>query len=242
MKTQTQILLKFEWKNSTFDQTLLKFEAIIFDFDYTLADSSRGVVECINFALNELDLPPVSSERACQTIGLSLSDTFIKLAAQQHIAKCNEFVGLFIKRADEVMAGLTVLFETVPKTVELLKNHGIALGIVSTKFRRRIETILRRENLLEPFDVIIGGEDVSEHKPDPRGLLTAIEKLKSLPENSLYVGDSLTDAETAKRAAVPFVAVLSGVTPKDAFKDYDVYGIIKSIYDLPRLIGGESCN
>jgi len=221
------------------------FQTVIFDFDYTLADSSKGVIECINFAFDELGLPTVSAEMACQTIGLSLSDTFLKLAGQQHIAKpvlersegCDEFVRLFIKRADEVVADLTVLFDSVPRTVELLKRHGVTLGIVSTKFRYRIETILRRENLLYPFEVIVGGEDVSEHKPDPEGLLTATERLGSVPSNCLYVGDSVTDAETAKRAAVPFVAVLSGVTPKDAFRNYDFYGILESLSEIPGLIG-----
>ena len=213
------------------------FQTVIFDFDYTLADSSRGVIECINFALDGLSLPTVSAEMACQTIGLSLSDTFLKLAGQQHIAKCDEFARLFIKRADEVVADLTVLFDSVPGTAELLKKHDVTLGIVSTKFRYRIETILRRENLLYPFEVIIGGEDVSEHKPDPEGLLTAIERLGSVPSNCLYVGDSVTDAETAKRAVVPFVAVLSGVTPKDAFRNYDVYGMLESLSEIPSLIG-----
>ena len=213
------------------------FQTVIFDFDYTLADSSRGVIECINFAFDELGLPTASAEMACQTIGLSLSDTFLKLAGQQHIAKCDEFVRLFINRADEVVADLTVLFDSVPKTIELLRRHGVTLGIVSTKFRYRIETILRRENLLYPFEVIVGGEDVSEHKPAPEGLLTAIKKLGSVPSNCLYVGDSMTDAETAKRAKVPFVAVLSGVTPKGAFRGYDVYRMLESLCELPDLIG-----
>jgi len=234
------------------------FQTVIFDFDYTLADSSRGVIKCINFALNEIGLPAVSAEMACQTIGLSLSEIFLKLAGRQHITKCDEFARLFIKRADEVMADRTVLFDSVPRTIELLKRYGIALGIVSTKFRRRIETILRRENLLNLFDVIIGGEDVSEYKPNPEGLLAAIERLENVPSNSLqtfsfpkrkslikkkrrgifscYVGDSVTDAETAKRASVPFVAVLSGVTPKDAFRNYDVYGILERLSELPALI------
>jgi phosphoglycolate phosphatase len=213
-----------------------QFKTVIFDFDYTLADSSRGVIECINFALNELGLPTVSVEMVCQTIGLSLPDIFLELAGRQHIAKCDEFARLFIKRADEVVADLTVLFDSVPRTIELLKRHGIALGIVSTKFRRRIETILKRENLLNQFDVIVGGEDVSDYKPDPEGLLTAIERLESVPSNSLYVGDSVTDAETAKRAKVPFVAVLSGVTPKEAFRDYDAYRILERLSELPDLI------
>jgi phosphoglycolate phosphatase len=208
------------------------FQTVVFDFDYTLADSSRGAIECINFALDELGLPPVSAGAARRTIGLSLRDTLVELAGPQRIALAGEFARLFVERADEAMADLTVLFESVPGVIERLRAQGLPLGIVSTKFRYRIEAILEREGLRDAFDVIVGGEDVAEHKPDPTGLLTAIERLGGMPRSALYVGDSVTDAETAKRADVPFVAVLSGVTPREAFLNYPTCGILGSLAEL----------
>lgn len=214
-----------------------RFQTVVFDFDYTLADSSRGVIACIDFALAELGFPAVSAEAAKQTIGLSLADGFQMLVGPQHVAQSGEFARLFVKRADEVMADLTVLFESAPATIAALKTQGFSLGIVSTKFRYRIEAVLEREGLGDAFDVIIGGEDVAEHKPDPTGLLTAIERLGGVPEGALYVGDSVTDAETARRAGVSFVAVLSGVTPRQAFLGYPVYGILKSLAELRNVEG-----
>ena len=85
------------------------------------------------------------------------------------------------------------------------------------------------------FDVVVGGEDVAMHKPDPSGLLAAVECLGSAPTSALYVGDSVTDAETAKRAGVPFVAVLSGVTPREVFEDYSMYRVLESLSELPGL-------
>jgi phosphoglycolate phosphatase len=213
-----------------------KFKTVIFDFDYTLADSSRGAVECVNYALNGLGLPPALAEDLHKTIGLSLPDTLKSLAGEENADKSNEFSHLFIKRADEVMADLTVVFDYVLRVVERLKNEGIVLGIVSTKFRYRIEKILRRVALLEFFDVIIGGEDVLKHKPDPEGLLEAIKRLKRSRSTSLYVGDSVTDAETAKRAGVSFVAVLSGVTSRDAFRDYPTFGIAENLSEIIDLL------
>jgi phosphoglycolate phosphatase len=209
-----------------------RFQAVIFDFDYTLADSSRGVIECIDFALGGLGLPAASAETARQTIGLSLADTFRTLAGPQHVARSDEFVHLFTRRSDEVMADLTVLYESVPRVVETLKARGFPLGIVSTKFRYRIEAILEREGLLDVFDVIVGGEDVAAHKPDPASLLAAIERLGGAPASTPYVGDSVVDAETARRAGAPFAAVLSGVTPREAFGDYPVCRVLESLSEL----------
>ena len=62
--------------------------------------------------------------------------------------------------------------------------------------------------------VIIDGDDIQQFKPDPHGLLLAIEQVRSQPGRTLYVGDNATDTETAHRAGVPFVAVLSGVTSR----------------------------
>lgn len=209
-----------------------QFQAIIFDFDYTLADSSKGAVECINFALNSLGLPTASPEAIYQTIGLSLADTLVKLAGQASPAQSKEFGRLFAKRADEVMAALTVLYVTVPPMVHRLKKHGLKLGIVSTKFRYRIEGILTRDNLLDAFDVVIGGEDVTQHKPDPEGLQRAKERLNSSSSQTLYIGDSVIDAETAQRGGIPFVAVLSGVTPREEFGRYTVAGIVENLSQL----------
>lgn len=217
----------------------LCLSTVFFDFDFTLADSSRGAVECINFALTWLGLPAVTDEEACLTIGLSLPDTFTYLVGKSSAEQHKEFIRLFTQRADEVMADSTVLFESVPETVAILKKRGFKLGIVSTKFRYRLESILRRENLLSAFDIIVGGEDVLRLKPDPEGLLKAMETTRSSPSDTIYVGDSIVDAETAKRAGVPFVAVLSGTTLKDAFEGYDVYRFAEHFQDLRELTGTE---
>ena len=160
------------------------------------------------------------------------------LSGEQHRGNHEEFLRLFAGRADEVMVGATVMFESVPSVVESLKARDIGLGIVSQKYRHRIEGILERDNLLSYFDIIVGGDDMTAFKPDPSGLLTALERLSGSPANSLYVGDSVTDAETAKRATVPFAAVLSGVTPKESFDGYPTFSIIESISELPGLING----
>jgi len=210
----------------------MRVPVVIFDFDYTLADSSRGVLECINHALEGLGLPKVAAEDAQRTIGLSLPNILVTLAGREQEGRGGEFARLFVEKADEVMTDQTEIFEEVPSVIKYLKREGVAIGIVSTKFRRRIEEILGREDLLEPFDVIVGGEDVSRHKPDPEGLLAAIERLGGSPSGSLYVGDSVTDAETARRAGVPFAAVLNGVTPREAFKDYPAYRILDNLGEL----------
>jgi phosphoglycolate phosphatase len=213
-----------------------RFRSVVFDFDYTLADSSEGVIDCINYALDRLGFEAATAEAACQTIGLSLPDTFVALVGERYAEQSDEFARLFVQQAGKVMTAGTVVFDTVPATVEILKELGLGLGIVSTKFRYRIVEILSRENLLAPFDIIIGGEDVTKHKPHPESLLTAIDMLGSAPGDTLYVGDSIVDAETAKRAQVSFAAVLSGTTPREAFASQPFAVILENLSELPALL------
>jgi phosphoglycolate phosphatase len=212
------------------------FSSVIFDFDYTLADSSAGEVECVNYALRAMNLPPAANSDIHAMIGVSLPETFRRLTRDVSRTGTDEFVELFIKRADAVMLDYITLFDSVRPAVKQLITGGLTLGIVSTKYRRRIEAFLQREQLTQVFKVIVGGEDVSAHKPDPTGLLMALEKLGHSAAQTVYVGDSVVDAETAKRANAAFVAVLSGVTAKDAFRDYSPLAIIDNLCSLPDLL------
>jgi len=209
----------------------LPVQTIIFDFDYTLVDSARGTIDGVNFAFEKMGLPIASDAAIRQTIGLSLPDILTALAGDSYTARVDEFTRLFFQRADETMVALAELYAGVPQTVKALQGLGIQLAIVSQKNRRYIQPILARESLLETFEAIVGGGDAA-YKPDPGGLRLAVDQTGSLPKNCLYVGDSVTDAETAKRANIAFVAVLSGVTPRAAFKNYDVYVILEDVSEL----------
>ncbi len=171
------------------------------------------------------------------TIGLSLTEAFHRMFPNEERTLAAEYCRLFLHRADEVMVDGTVLFEWTPAAVSRLHSRGVPMGIVSTKGRFRIEAILGRERLLDGFATIVGGEDVPAFKPDPHGLLAAIQRMDVRRDDVLYVGDSLTDAETAKRAGVPFMAVLSGTTKRDDFNGYPVVGIIPSVAELPGMLG-----
>ena len=209
-------------------QLKLPVRTIIFDFDYTLVDSAQGTIDGVNFAFEEMGLPTPSDAAVRRTIGLSLPDILPALAGDAHTRCVDEFIRLFYQRADETMVALAEFYTEVPQTVKALQKLGIHLAIVSQKRRRYIQPILEKENLLESFEAIVGGGDAA-YKPDPEGLLLAVAQTGSVPANCLYVGDSVTDAETARRAGIAFVAVLSGVTPRTAFESYDVYAILEDV-------------
>jgi phosphoglycolate phosphatase len=213
-----------------------RFASVVFDFDYTLADSSLGVIECVNYAFLRMGLPACSPEAVRATIGISLVESYKGLAGDAGGDRFDEFERLFVKRGDEVMLQGVRLLDPVRPATETLLAGGISLGIVSSKYRRRIEAVLKRDRLAHAFAAVVGSDDVAAQKPDPSGLLAAIGKLGRAPQDVLYVGDSTVDAEAARRAGVLFAAVLTGVTPREAFAAYEPRAVLEDLTLLPGLV------
>ena len=207
-------------------------KAILFDFDFTLADASAGILECISFALSRMELPLPDKQAMLHTIGLSLKETFASLTGIQDETQAARFSNLFVQRSDEIMVKNTRLYEDTLPTLSALRERGFKLGIVTTKFHRRMEAVFSKENALGLFDVILGGDDVSEPKPSPQGLLHAVELLGIFPTEALYVGDSIVDAKTARRAGVPFAGATTGTTVSGQLEIFPHIGIYQNLQEL----------
>lgn len=213
------------------------FRCVLFDFDFTLADSSRPLCECVRHALATVGRPTPTDYEILRTAGLSLPEMFRRLAPG-----CDQglLTTLFIEKADEIMVDGTKMYKEVPAALDGFKAAGMMTGIVSTKLRRRIERILDKHGLLRAFDVIVGAEDVVHHKPAPDALLRAMSLLHVEPGEALYAGDSLVDAEAARRAGVPFCAVLHGMTCREEFTPYSPVSIVSDVREILPILARRS--
>ena len=204
----------------------------IFDFDYTLADSSVGIVTCFRHVLERHAYKGISDDTIKQTIGKTLEESFSILTGITDETVLAELKKEYVKEADVYMTINTHLFPETKTVLTALKERGARIAILSTKFRFRIKECLDLHFSSGFFDVIIGGEDVQMHKPSPEGLLKALDMLQAKQTDVLYVGDSMVDAETAQAAAVDFAGVLHGVTPAEALATYPHQAVMKTLTEL----------
>lgn len=211
-------------------------KAVIFDFDYTLADSSVGIIDCIQTAQAGMELPISSAPAIRDTIGLSVPDILVALNGEGQRERADDFGRRFQARADQVMADNTFVYDAVPGVLRTLAAAGLRTAIASTKFRYRIESILEREGLAELIDTVIGAEDVKVHKPDPACLIAALRGLDVAADEALYVGDSVVDAEAAQRATIDFVAVLTGTTQASDFGAFSSLAVLDDLTALPEWV------
>lgn len=210
----------------------MNYKTYLFDFDYTLADSSRGIVKCFRTVLTRHGYSAISDEAIKRTIGKTLEESFSILTGitdPTHLAALRQEYRL---EADVHMNANTRLFPDTLSTLKALKAEGARIGIISTKYRFRIVSFLE-EYLPEGFlDIVVGGEDVKAAKPSPEGVLFALEHLGSRPEDTLYIGDSTVDAETARNAGVDFAGVLNGMTTEEELQAYPHRMIMENLGDL----------
>lgn len=208
----------------------------LFDFDLTLANSSRGIVMCFTHVLQRHGYTEVTELQIKRTIGKTLEESFALLTGVNDTAQLAAWKKEYTQEADIYMNDNTVLFPETVSVLTKLKEQGAKLAIISTKYRYRIQAVIDKHFPKGFIDVIIGGEDVKAAKPDPQGVKAALKKLKATKELALYVGDSTVDAETARNAGIDFCGVLNGLTTYDELAAYPNRQILPDLSLLPLLM------
>ncbi len=210
----------------------MAYSTYLFDFDCTLADSARAVITCYRDVLERYGYFEVSDGAICRTIGYPVVESFTMLTGETDTAKLKQYHREFVQKADEVMVAQTVLYPSTIPALKKLRLNDCRIGIISTKYRYRIEDILKRYKITDLVDTILGGEDVEAPKPDPQGIIKAIERLGAAKSDVLYIGDSHIDANAAKNAGVDFAAVTTGTTTAVEFAGLPHVKIMKDLGEL----------
>ena len=208
------------------------YKVYLFDFDYTLADSSRGIVMCFRNVLERHQHTGITDDEIKRTIGKTLQESFSILTGITDADTLEAYKKEYVKEADVHMTVNTILIPETEEVLTRLKTRGAKIGIISTKYRYRIMELLSKKLPSNFLDIIVGGEDVKEPKPSPEGVLLTIKELGCNKEEVLYIGDSIVDAETAQSAQVDFAGVLHGATTREELSDNPHVEKMKSLSEL----------
>lgn len=206
-----------------------EYKAYIFDFDLTLADSSKGILECFRHTLKHFGYDVPDDRTIYNTIGLTLQDAFDILTDTPMNPKREEMRNVYVEKANKVMSAHTYFYKDALPILENLRSRGIKTAIVSTKMRYRIVESFEVQLGVHPYDIIVGMEDVTAPKPDTQGINKAMELLGVSKDEVLYIGDSYIDAETAVNAGVDFAAVTTGPTDKETLLSYPNIAVGRSL-------------
>lgn len=214
------------------EQLLYKYTTYIFDFDYTLADSSKGILKCFHIVLTRNNYSGISDDQIKRTIGMTLENAFAQLTGEADKDLLSGLKAEYIKEADVIMAANTFIYKEALQLVKQIKACGGKTGIVSTKQGYVIKQTLDEYAVSSLFDIVIGSLDVKKAKPDPEGLLLAMKRLGSSTEETAYFGDSIIDSKTAQAASVDFIGVTTGATTKEELAEYPSLKIVSDLSNI----------
>ena len=208
---------------------------IILDFDGTLADTRGLIVMTMQQTIQELGLESRTDDQCAAMIGLPLKQAFTDL-----IPMTDEMgdlcVDTYRKIFKENNTNYTApAFPNVLESLRLLSDKGFTLTIASSRSHWSLMEFVESMNLQEVMSYILGGDDVTQAKPNPEPILKTLEKFGCTPDEAIVVGDTWYDIEMGRRAGVRTCGVtyVNGTREEllNAGADFliDDFGKLKSI-------------
>lgn len=188
------------------------FEAVIFDWDGTLADTRQAIVMAFQKALNEIGCV-VSDRYIERRIGIGAADTFRDILRSANRDFDEKLINLLIERKSQFEIDLTDRIRLFPGVHELLESlHGkIKMGLASMNNRSVIIHLVKAANLESYFEVVLTAESIFHSKPNPEIFLKTAAELKVKPRKCVVIEDSIFGVKAAKSANMSCVAVTTGV-------------------------------
>lgn len=172
---------------------------VIFDIDGTLIDTEKAVLKGLQNLLKTDYGKSYSLEQLEFVFGLPGSDSLPQLGVDNVEEAYGRWNHFFMQYFD-----LVTVFDGIKETLQALKAAEIATGIVTSKTKAEFVNDFLPFGLDHFFDVIVCADDTEKHKPHPDPMLQFLKMSGSLPEQSVYVGDTLYDCQCAQTAGVRF--------------------------------------
>lgn len=192
-----------------------KNSAVLFDLDGTLINSGLSFLKIVNELKEKESQDPVSfqivREFSSRGASLVLKNAFPDASDE----KIDTLKFKFLKRYTQIMTSDIQVYEGVEELLNFLTEKNISWGIVTNKSAKYTLPIIEKLKWHNQTNAIICPEDVHQTKPDPEGILRALNLLDASVETSFYVGDHERDIQSAKNANVKSVACTYGYYQSD---------------------------
>jgi len=122
------------------------------------------------------------------------------------------------------------------EVVAELHGVGLGLGVATRSHREYTLRGLKRHDMLRFFHQVVARDDVPYPKPDPRHLLYTIRLLGVDPGDTLFIGDTTTDLQTADAAGVDFIGYWRDESWAQRLMEGGCSRIVKDLREIPRLV------
>jgi len=217
---------------------------ILFDLDGTLVDTAPDLMNAHNYVMKKYgyetkstdDIRKLVGKGSASLIGRSVwgqAKKEFSLVSDQIIKK--EMVKEFIDYYANNIAVESKLINGVLEFLNWSKKNNISMGVCTNKQEYLSIDLLKKLKIYDYFEYVAGSDTFDYCKPDPRHLTNVIEIMQGDINKSIMIGDSETDAESAKVAGIPFILLEDGYTEKKISEICHDY-LIKDYVNIEEII------
>lgn len=185
-----------------------KIQSIVLDFDGTIADTRQSIIKTISLVMKKMELELPKDVHIQDYIGLPIKETLIHVCNIQK-DKIQDAIILYRSFYDDVALNEVSLFPGVYSTLKLL-HKSLSISIASSKGKNSLERLIRKLDIYDFIDIILGEQDVENKKPAPDMVLKIASLRNFKPEEMIVVGDTIYDIEMGKSAKAYTCAVTYG--------------------------------
>ncbi len=207
---------------------------VIFDLDGTLLDTIADLAESTNHALKQLGYPTHDVETIRTFVGNGINKLLERAlpAHEQTEENVMRMRSYFVPYYDAHNADLSSPYPGIVSLLEDLQAKGIMLAVASNKYQEATVKLVKHYFPMIDFVEILGQREGVNVKPDPSIVFDILKKANVSPEETLYVGDSGVDMQTAINAGVDAVGVAWGFRPRAELESFQPMGLIDKAEEL----------
>lgn len=186
-------------------ETHPELACVIFDIDGTLTRTSELIFASFNHVASKYLKKTMAPAEITALFGPPEEGALRTVFGEEKLEEAMRDLIDYYRAHHREMASLHPGIEDL---IQFLKQHDITLAVFTGKGRLTTEITLEAVGISRYFDLVVSGNDVTDHKPNPEGILRVLEAFSLRPEQALMVGDALADIKASRSAGVRVAAVL----------------------------------
>jgi HAD superfamily hydrolase (TIGR01549 family) len=179
------------------------FGGIIFDIDGTLTSTNELIFKSFNHIAQKYLNKTFTDEEIISLFGPTEDVILKEWCGEKFAAAKNDYYKFYKSHHN-----LAALYPGIKELLDYLKAKGILLSIFTGKGRQASLITLEELHVIDFFDLIITGDDVTNHKPSSEGIIKFITKYSFKKEEVLMIGDSVSDVRASKEAGIKVASAL----------------------------------
>jgi len=209
-----------------------RIDALVIDFDGTLADSRRAILEAFRRTVDDLDIPFRRYPKDIELVTIPLDVSF-RNAGVTDPRLLTEALHRYDREFRKIASRDVRLFPGVLETIGVLSRGGLRLAIATNEMRENLDHVLNAFGIAGVFDATVCSDEVAQAKPATDMIDCLLASLGSAPQNTLVVGDSALDIKMGKAAGCLTCSVSYGAHPAAKLRRYRPDWMIDA---FPRLL------